>query len=116
RMWMAADPRLNSLGFANIFMTYHDVSGPEDIQLGVSIDGGFSYVQNAPIINNSYVPPGQWQGTGLNVTGAGNELGNIVARRTASGLTLYSIFERQDSPSYNSNRSLAAMAISYRAQ
>src|SRR5881296_1305280 len=25
RMWMAADPRLNSLGFADIFMTYHDV-------------------------------------------------------------------------------------------
>src|SRR5438034_3296802 len=45
RMWMAADPRLNTLGFADIFMTYHDVSGPEDIQLGVSIDGGFSYVQ-----------------------------------------------------------------------
>src|SRR5438552_9067617 len=51
RMWMAADPRLNTLGFANIFMTYHDVGGPQDIQLGVSIDGGFSYVQNAPIIN-----------------------------------------------------------------
>ncbi|TMC38611.1 MAG: hypothetical protein E6J25_13245, partial [Chloroflexi bacterium] len=89
RMWMAADPRLNSLGFANIFMTYHDVSGPEDIQLGVSMDGGFSYIQNAPIINNSDVPVGQWQGTGLNVTGAGNELGNIVAQRSASGLTLY---------------------------
>ncbi|TMF57693.1 MAG: hypothetical protein E6I16_12500, partial [Chloroflexi bacterium] len=110
RMWMAADPRLNSLGFANIFMTYHDVSGPEDIQLGVSIDGGFSYVQNAPIINNSDVPPGQWQGTGLNVTGAGNELGNIVARRTAGGLTLYSIFETPDSPADNTNQALAGTA------
>src|SRR5256712_4881400 len=110
RMWMAADPRLNTLGFANIFMTYHDVSGPEDIQLGVSIDGGFSYVQNAPIINNSDVPVGQWQGTGLNVTGAGNELGNIVARRTASGLTLYSIFETPDSPADNTNQALAGTA------
>src|SRR5947209_18347777 len=107
RMWMAADPHLNGLGFANIFMTYHDVAGPEDIQLGVSIDGGFSYVQNAPIINNSDVPVGQWQGTGLNVTGAGNELGNIVARRTASGLTLYSIFETPDSPADNTNQAVA---------
>src|SRR5438552_2921588 len=51
RMWMAADPRLNTLGFADIFMTYHDVGGPQDIQLGVSIDGGFSYVQDAPNID-----------------------------------------------------------------
>src|SRR3989442_827329 len=42
-MWMAADPTLNRLGFADIFMTYHDVSGPEDIEMGVSIDGGVSY-------------------------------------------------------------------------
>src|SRR5256884_3332182 len=59
RMWMAADPRLNTLGFADIFMIYHDVAGPQDIQLGISIDGGFCTVQNAPIINNRYVPPGQ---------------------------------------------------------
>jgi len=110
RMWMAADPQLNNLGFADIFMIYHDVSGPEDIELGVSIDGGFSYIQNAPIINNSDVPPGQWQGTGLNVTGAGNELGNIVARRTSGGLTLYSIFETPDSPADNTAQALAGTA------
>src|SRR5206468_11960095 len=75
RMWMAADPRLNTLGFADIFMTYHDVGGPQDIQLGVSIDGGFSYVQNAPIINNNDVPPGQWHGSGAGFVGDGNELG-----------------------------------------
>ncbi len=110
RMWMAADPRLNSGGFADIFMTYHDVAGPEDIQMGVSIDGGFSYVQNAPIINNSDVPVGQWQGAGLNVVGAGNELGNIVARRTAAGLTLYSIFETPDSATDNTNQAIAGTA------
>src|SRR2546421_2585958 len=110
RMWMAADPRLNTLGFADIFMTYHDVSGPEDIQMGVSIDGGFSYVQNAPIINNTDVPVGQWQGAGLNVVGAGNELGNIVARRTAAGLTLYSIFETPDSAADNTNQAIAGSA------
>src|SRR6266487_1694490 len=110
RMWMAADPRLNSGGFADIFMTYHDVSGPEDIQMGVSIDGGFSYVQNAPIINNNDVPVGQWQGAGLNVAGAGNELGNIVARRTAAGLTLYSIFETPDSATDNTNQAIAGTA------
>src|SRR5438034_4408603 len=45
RMWMAADPKLNSLGFDDIYMTYHDVS-IVDIQLGVSRDGGQTYVQN----------------------------------------------------------------------
>src|SRR5256714_1758637 len=107
RMWMAADPRLNSLGLANIFMTYHDVSGPEDIEMGVSIDGGFSYIQNAPIINNNDVPVAQWQGAGVNVAGAGNELGNIVARRTAAGLTIYSIFQTPDSASDNTNQAIA---------
>src|SRR5207245_4058968 len=58
RMWMAADPKLNSLGLADIFMTYHDVS-VLDIEMGVSVDGGFSYVQNAPIINNNDVPVAQ---------------------------------------------------------
>src|SRR6266513_2763174 len=110
RMWMAADPRLNTLGFADIFMTYHDVGGPQDIQRGVSIDGGFSYVQNAPIINNSDVPPGQWQGSGAGFVGAGNELGNIVARRTAAGLTLYSIFETPDSATDNTNQAIAGTA------
>src|SRR5207249_4097823 len=50
RMWMASDPTLNSLGLADVYMTYHDVS-VIDIQLGVSRDGGQSYVQNGPIIN-----------------------------------------------------------------
>ena len=107
RMWMAADPKLNSLGLADIFMTYHDVS-VLDIEMGVSVDGGFSYVQNAPIINNNDVPVAQWQGGGANATGAGNELGNIVARRTASGLTLYSIFQTPDSATDNLNQGIAA--------
>jgi hypothetical protein len=107
RMWMAADPRLNSLGLANIFMTYHDVAGPQDIQLGVSIDGGFSYVQNGPIINNNDVPVGQWQGAGVNLAGAGNAIGNIVTRRTSAGLTLYSIFETPDSAADNTNQAIA---------
>jgi hypothetical protein len=107
RMWMAADPRLNNLGLANVFMTYHDVAGPQDIQLGVSIDGGFSYVQNGPIINNTDVPPGQWQGAGVNLAGAGNGIGNIVTRRTAAGLTIYSIFETPDSATDNVNQGIA---------
>src|SRR2546425_5371185 len=104
RMWMAADPSLNSLGVANIFMTYHDVAGPQDIQLGVSIDGGFSYVQNAPIINNTDVPVGQWQGARVNVAGAGNELGNIVARRTPARLTPYLNFQTPHSADHNTKQ------------
>src|SRR5438067_4512863 len=50
RMWMAADPKLNSLGFDDVYMTYHDIS-IVDIQIGVSRAGGQTYVQNVPIIN-----------------------------------------------------------------
>src|SRR5205823_6103493 len=88
RMWMAADPQLNAAGFADVFMTYHDLT-VGDIQLVVSTDGGETYTQNNPIINPNDVPPGQWSSscpaascivapTGI---GFGNELGNIVARR-----------------------------------
>jgi len=34
RMWMAADPKLNSAGFDTIFMTYHDIS-LADIELSI---------------------------------------------------------------------------------
>src|SRR5207245_10415883 len=78
RMWMSADPKLNSLGFADVYMPYHDVS-VIDIQLGVSRDGGQTYVQNGPIINNIDVLPAQWG------VPAGNGLGNIVARRPGGG-------------------------------
>ena len=108
RMWMSADPKLNSLGFADVYMTYHDVS-VIDIQLGVSRDGGQTYVQNGPIINNTDVPPPQWQG-GINSPPdpAGNGLGNIVARRSVTGqLTLYSIFVTPDSAQDNINQGLA---------
>ena len=110
RMWMAADPKLNSAGFATVYMIYHDVS-LVDIELSISTDGGFTYTQSAPIINNTDVPQGQWQGLGAL---AGNELGNIVARRdpVTGALTLYSIFETPDSPSDNVSQG-AAGTINY---
>lgn len=95
RMWMTADPKLNSLGFADVYMTYHDVTLGE-IQLGVSRDGGFSYMQNGPIINPLDVLPAQWGQP------AGNGIGNIVASRPKSGtLTLFSIFATPDSAADN---------------
>jgi len=108
RMWMASDPSLNSLGFDDVYMTYHDVS-VGDIQLGVSRDGGQTYIQSGPIINPTDVPLPQWQ-AGLNSPPgpAGNGIGNIVARRPAGGsLTLYSIFVTPDSPQDNVNQGLA---------
>jgi hypothetical protein len=103
RMWMDADPKLNTGGLADIFMTYHDVS-LGNIEMSVSIDGGQSYVQNSPLIIN--LPPGQWAGAL-----AGNELGNIVAHRDATGkLTLYSIFETPDSANDNTCQALAGTA------
>ena len=105
RMWQAADPKLNAAGFDTVYMTYHDVS-LADIELSISTDGGFTYVQSAPIINNTDVPQGQWQGLGAL---AGNELGNVVARRdpTSGVLTLYSIFATPDSPTDNVNQGAA---------
>ena len=99
RMWMAADPKLNSAGFNTVYMTFHDIT-VDDIELSISTDGGFTYTQNAPIINATDVPQAQWQGLGA---GAGNELGNIVARRDpkTGALTLYSIFETPDSGTDN---------------
>jgi hypothetical protein len=107
RMWMAADPKLNNLGFTDIYMTYHDIS-VVDIQLGVSRDGGQTYVQNGPIINPTDVPPGQWQGGPNSPPGpAGNGLGNIVARRPNGGsLTLFSIFVTPDSAADNASQGL----------
>jgi len=68
---------------------------------------GLAYTQSGPIINNTDVPQGQWQGLGA---GAGNELGNIVARRDpATGqLTLYSIFQTPDSPTDNVSQGAAS--------
>ncbi len=112
RMWMAADPKLNNLGFADVYMIYHDIE-VIDIQLGVSRDGGQTYVQNGPIINNTDVPPSQWQGSLNSPPGpAGNGLGNIVARRdpVTGVLTLYSIFVTPDSSQDNINQGLAATA------
>jgi uncharacterized repeat protein (TIGR01451 family) len=110
RMWMTADPKLNNLGFADVYMTYHDVT-VIDIQLGVSRDGGQTYVQNGPIINPTDVPQLQWQGAANPPGPAGNGLGNIVARRGVGGtLTLYSIFVTPDSPQDNINQGIAATA------
>jgi hypothetical protein len=105
REWMAADPKLNSAGFATIYMIYHDVS-LVDIELSISTDGGFAYVQSGPIINPIDVPQGQWQGLGA---GAGNALGNIVARRdpVSGALTLYSIFQTPDSAADNVSQGAA---------
>src|SRR5256885_1887109 len=80
RMWMAADPKLNNLGFDDIYMTYHDIT-VVDIQLGVSRDGGQTYVENGPIINPTDVPQTQWQGSPNSPPGpAGNGPRNILAR------------------------------------
>src|ERR1700737_1124349 len=99
RMWMVPDPKLNSNGKNTVFLNYHDIS-LVDIEMSISTDGGQTYVQSGPIINNSDVPQGQ--GQGLQAL-AGNELGNLVARRdpVSKVLTLYSIFQTPDSPADN---------------
>jgi hypothetical protein len=109
RMWMDADPKANALGYANVFLDYHDID-TDDIQLSISTDGGQTYLQSGPIINNQDVPPGQWAATCPAATciaapssaGAGNELGNLVAKRPkGAGLKIYSIFTTPDSETDN---------------
>jgi Bacterial Ig-like domain (group 1) len=99
RMWQAADPQLNSGGFDTVFMSYHDVS-VGNIEVSISVNGGQTYAQSTPLINSAEVPTAQWAGAL-----AGNELGNIVARRPKGGsLTLYSIFQTPDSAADNINQ------------
>lgn len=104
RMWMAADPQLNARGLNTIFMTFHDIT-ISDIQLSISTDGGLTYTASAPeVINPTDVPIDQWTNTPVGAGGAaGNELGNVVARRDPSThqMTLYSIFATPDSPNDN---------------
>jgi hypothetical protein len=98
RMWMAADPKLNSTEHDNVYLSYHDVT-VGNIEVSISVDGGQAYTQSTPLINVQDVPQGQWEAVGAF---AGNELGNIVARRPAGGSqTLYSIFETPDSANDN---------------
>jgi hypothetical protein len=86
RMWMDADPKPNALGFDDVFLDYHDID-TDNIQLSISTDGGQTYVQSGPIVNNQDVPPGQYLATCPGASciaaptsvGAGNELGNLVA-------------------------------------
>jgi hypothetical protein len=91
RQWMAADPKLNDLGYATVYVVYHNLL-PGQVELGVSRDGGFTYLQGTPAIDPLTVPYEQWAWAG-----AGNALGNLVARRDAGGLTLYTIFTTPDS-------------------
>lgn len=109
RMWMDADPKPNALGFDDVFLDYHDIN-TDDIQLSISTDGGQTYVQSGPIINNQDVSPGQWAATcpaalciaAPTSVGAGNELGNLVAfRPRGAALKLYSIFTTPDSETDN---------------
>lgn len=121
RMWMAADPQLNAQRRDDVFMIYHDIH-VLDIEMGVSVDGGQTFVQSTPVINPADVPPGQWASascpgaecvlTGVGIpAGAGNELGNLVARRDGAGqLTLYSTFLTPDSQSDNVSQGVAGTA------
>ena len=113
REWMAADPRLNGAGFADIFMTFHDLH-LDQIDQVTSTDGGQSYYLGGAnaVINPLDVDPLQWASTcpvatcivGPTSQFSGNELGNIVSRRPTGGaLTLYSIFTTPDSATNNEN-------------
>jgi len=113
RMWNVADPQNNAAGLNDDFMTYHDLNTDELWQV-TSVDGGVTYnTSTNPVIVPTQLPALQWEAScpagGCVVGGPailnGNELGNIVARRTSSGLTLYTIFTTPDSPADNQNGS-----------
>jgi hypothetical protein len=109
RMWNVADTKNNAAGLNDVFMTYHDLNTSQIWQV-TSTDGGISYNTGTnAVINPTEVTTLQWASScpagGCIVGGPsvlnGNELGNIVARRTVSGLKLYTIFTTPDSPTDN---------------
>jgi len=113
RMWNVADTQNNAAGLNDDFMTYHDLNTDEIWQV-TSTDGGVTYnTSTNPVIVPTQLPNLQWEAScpagGCVVGGPavlnGNELGNIVARRTSSGLTLYTIFTTPDSPADNQSGS-----------
>jgi hypothetical protein len=105
RMWMAADPTLNSAGSDTDYMTYHDVTAGE-IETSVSVDGGQTYTQRFPVITDPTLL------TFANGVNGSNELGNIVARRDGTGaLTLYTIFTTQEGAATPSNNNRVWEAV-----
>ncbi len=87
---MAADPVANATGSTDVYQLEAD-PGTGLPRVALSEDGGQTYALGSALITAD-VPAAQWQGTGpAPVTG------NLVARRDATGLRLYSVFLTADS-------------------
>jgi hypothetical protein len=88
---LAADPAPNAAGTSDLFLLVNDATTGLP-QVAVSHDGGATYAVGPTLVNPADIAAGQWQGAGpLPLAG------NVVARRDATGLHLYSVVETADS-------------------
>ena len=98
---LAADPVLNTAGTSDLFLLVNDATTGLP-HVAVSHDAGATYAVGPTLVNPADIAAGQWQGAGpLPLAG------NLVARRDATGLHLYSVVETADSAADRSAQAAA---------
>ena len=90
---IAADPVPNATGTSDVFLVVRDAAWGLP-RIAISHDGGATYTLGDSLISAADIPAGQWQGAG-----PAPAVGNLVARRDATGLHLFSVIETADSAS-----------------
>jgi hypothetical protein len=101
---IASDPAVNAAGMSTTFLLVRDaLTGVP--RVAVSIDGGLTYTLGDPLLNAADIAPGLWQGVG-----PGPVVGNLVAYRTDTGLTLFSVLATADSAADRSAQAAAGTA------
>jgi hypothetical protein len=84
---LAADPALDASATTDLFELVTDpATGLPHV--AVSTDGGRSFSMGSALIDPVQVPAALWSGSG-----PAPVVGNLIARRNATGLTLYTAFE-----------------------
>jgi len=98
---LAADPAPNTAGTSDLFLLVNDATTGLP-HVAVSHDAGATYVVGPTLVNPADIASGQWSGAGpLPLAG------NLVARRDATGLHLYSVVETADSAADRAAQALA---------
>ena len=98
---LAADPAPNAAGTSDLFLLVNDATTGLP-HVAVSHDAGATYAVGPTLVNPADIVAGQWSGAGpLPLAG------NLVARRDATGLHLYSVLETADSAADRSAQAAA---------
>ena len=98
---LAADPAPNAAGTSDLFLLVNDATTGLP-HVAISHDAGATYAVGPTLVNPADIASGQWSGAGpLPLAG------NVVARRDATGLHLYSVVETADSAADRTAQGLA---------